>query len=318
MNAIVIDQYGSPEVLQTRRISTPLVEDDEVLVKVRAASLNPVDYKIRRGDLKKVLPIHFPKVLGYDIAGEIVGVGAKVRKFKAGDEVFAMLSTTEMGGYGGYVAVSEENVAIKPINLSFEEAAALPLAGLTALQALRDKGHLTERNQQVLINGASGGVGHLAIQIALARGASVVGVCGTEHVEMVRNLGADAVIDYHRQDFTQLSAQYDIVFDAVGKSSYPECKSILHEHGRFVTTGVSPEIFFQIGLSIFTKKKARLVSVSPKGEDLALLANYAEENQLKPVIENIYRPEEIPRAHQHLESEHVAGKLVLSMEDAGD
>lgn len=314
MNAIIIEQYGSPEVLQTRRVSTPFIEEDEVLVKVKAAGLNPVDYKIRQGKLKKIHKIKFPKVLGYDIAGEVAGVGTKVKNFKAGDEVYAMLPMSEMGGYAGYVAVNEKDLAFKPKNLSFEEAAAIPIGGLTALQALRDQGKLKDRNQEVLVNGASGGVGIFAVQIAKARGATVVGVCSTQNVEMVKSLGADAVIDYTKQDFTQLSAEYDIIFDAVGKRSYSECKRVLSKYGRYVTTGFSPKILLEFGISAFTNKKARLVSVHASGKDLELLTNYVEENMLKPVIEKVYSPEEMPLAHQRLESEHVAGKLVVKMD----
>lgn len=314
MNAVIIQQYGSPEVLTPTRVSTPLIENDEILVKVKAASLNPIDYKIRRGDLKKFIKLRFPKILGHDIAGEVAGVGPKVKNFKAGDEVYAMLSTPEMGGYGGYVAVREENVALKPKNLSFEEAAAIPLAGLTALQALRDRGKLQNRNQEVLINGASGGVGSFAVQIAKAKGAVVVGVCSTSHVEMVRQLGADAVIDYLKYDFTQLAAQYDIIFDAVGKRSFSDCRKVLYKYGRYVTTKSTPKNFILSGLTSFTHKKAAVVLTRPDGADLKLLANYAEEGLLRPVIEKIYTPEEMPRAHQRLESGHVAGKLIIKMD----
>lgn len=314
MNAVIIQQYGSPEVLTPTRVSTPLIEDDEILVKVKAASLNPIDYKIRRGDLKKIMKLSFPKVLGHDIAGEVAGVGPKVKNFKTGDEVYAMLNTPEMGGYGEYVAVREENMALKPKNLSFEEAAAIPLAGLTALQALRNRGKLQHRNQEVLINGASGGVGTFAVQIAKARGAVVVGICSTSHVEMVKQLGADAVIDYSKYDFTQLAAQYDIIFDAVGVRSFPECRKVLYQHGRYVTTRSSPKNFVLSGLSAFTRKKAAIVLTRPSGTDLKLLANYAEEGLLRPVIEKVYAPEEMPRAHQRLEGGHVAGKLVLKMD----
>lgn len=313
MNAIVIDQYGSPEVLQTRRISTPLIEDHEVLVKVHAAGLNPIDYKIRQGMLKKIYKLKFPAILGHDVAGVVAGTGNKVSDFKAGDEVYAMLPPLEMGAYAGYAAVDHRDLALKPKNLSFEEAAAIPLAALTALQGLRDKGAL-KRGQEVLINGASGGVGTFAVQIAKAMGAVVVGVCSGKNAEMVKSLGADVVLDYTKQDFTRLAAKYDIVFDTVNKRSFDACKRVLRKHGKFVTTGLSPQLLFKAGLSLLTSKKCRLISISSSGDDLRLIKNFAEENVLKPVIEKMYKPEEMPRAHQHLAGEHVAGKLVVKMD----
>ncbi len=313
MNAVVIDQYGSPKVLQVRRVSTPLVEDYEVLVKVHAAGLNPVDYKIRQGMLKKFYKLKFPAILGSDIAGVVAGTGNKVTDFKAGDGVYAMMPSLQMGGYAGYVAVDHHALALKPKNLSFEEAAAIPLAALTALQSLRDKGQL-KRNQEVLINGASGGVGSFAVQIAKALGAVVVGVCSGENAAIVRDLGADVVLDYHKQDFTRLAAQYDIVLDAVGKRSFAECKKVLKKHGRFVSTGISAQLFVDVALSLLMPKKCKMITTGSSGDDLRMLAGFAEENMLKPVIQKVYRPEEILQAHQTLAAGHVAGKLVVKMD----
>ncbi|MEQ9440419.1 MAG: NAD(P)-dependent alcohol dehydrogenase [Cyclobacteriaceae bacterium] len=314
MNAFIITQYGSPEVIQATKLSTPLIGAKEVLIKVVASGLNPMDYKVRRGDLKNVIQFQFPKILGVDIAGIISGVGSEVTELQPNDEVYALLPSPQWGGYGEYVTVKAKYVAKKPKNLSFEEAAVFPTAGLTAWQALRQKSKVY-RGSQVLINGASGGVGTFAVQIAKAAGARVTGVCSAKNIDFVRGLGADEVIDYHTQDFTQLPYFYDIVFDAVGNRSFSECKSILTKKGVYVTTTPSFKNMLHTGSTALVSKKSKIVMVKPSKEDLYQLTQFAEAGMLKPVIEKVYNAseKELVEAHQRMETGHTVGKLVMAM-----
>lgn len=314
MNAFIINQYGTPEVLQATKLSTPLVGPNEVLIKVVASGLNPLDYKVRRGDLKKVFRLEFPKILGADIAGVISGIGSDVTDLQPNDAVYALLPTPKWGGYGEYVTVKAKYVEKKPGNLSFEEAAAFPAAGLTAWQALRQKSRI-ERGTRVLINGASGGVGTFAVQIAHAAGARVTGVCSEANRDMVKQLGADEVVDYHRQDFTRMPDQYDVVFDVVGNRSFAECKPVLAKKGVYVTTTFSPKLLITSFFTNFFGKKSKIVMVKPRKEDLFQLAQFAEAGMIKAVIEKVYDATEkdLVEAHQQLESGHTAGKLVLKM-----
>ncbi|MGB3586549.1 MAG: NAD(P)-dependent alcohol dehydrogenase [Tunicatimonas sp.] len=215
MNAFVINQYGSPAVIKATKISTPLLGPKEVLIHVVAAGLNPLDYKIRRGDLKNMIRLSFPKVIGTDVAGTVVGIGSQVTDLQPNDEVYAMSPAPNFGGFAEYVAVDTKHVAKKPTNLSFKEAAAFPAAGLTAWQALRKKANISS-GSRVLVNGASGGVGTFAVQVAKVAGAYVTGVCSAQNIQLVKELGATDVIDYKLQDFTRMHQQYDVIFDAVG------------------------------------------------------------------------------------------------------
>jgi len=312
MNAFIIDQYGPPTVFSATKLSTPLLGAREVLIKVHAAGFNPLDYKVRRGDLKSVIRISFPKVLGSDVAGTVMGVGSEITALQPNDEVYAMLPAPQFGGYAEYVSIDAKHVALKPKNLSFEEAASIPIAGLTAWQALRKKGNIT-RGSRVLINGASGGVGTFAVQIAKDAGAQITGVCSTSNADLVKELGATEVIDYQLQDFTQLPYQYDVVLDAVGNQSLSSCKSILSKKGIFITTGVSFKNILDQALSIFGGKKSKIMMVQPDQEDLYQLAQFAEADMLKPVIQKVYDATEkdLVEAHQQLESGHTVGKLVM-------
>lgn len=220
MKAVIIRRYGAAEVLQYEDVEQPKIEPTQLLVKVRASSVNPIDWKIRQGMLSLITGSKFPKILGFDVAGEVVAIGSGVTRFKPGDAVYGSTSFPG-GGYAEFAAVPENLVVLKPTNLSYEEAAAVPLAALTALQALRDQGNI-QTGQTVLINGAAGGVGSFAVQIAKALGTVVTGVSSTKNLDLVKSLLADRVIDYTQQDFTQDTAQYDIIFDAVGKRSRRE------------------------------------------------------------------------------------------------
>ncbi len=314
MNAFTIDQYGPPTAFSATKLSTPLLGAKEVLIKVHAAGFNPLDYKVRRGDLKSVIRISFPKVLGSDVAGTVMGVGSEVTTLQPNDEVYAMLPAPHFGGYAEYVAVDAKHIALKPKNLSFEEASSIPIAGLTAWQALRTKGNITQ-GSRVLINGASGGVGTFAVQIAKDVGAQITGVCSAANTELVKGLGATDVIDYRLQDFTKLPYQYDVVFDAVGNQTLSSCKSILSKKGIFITTGVSFTNVLNQTLSIFGGRKSKIMMVQADREDLYQLAQFAEADMLKPVIQKVYdaTKKDLVEAHQQLEGGHTVGKLVMRM-----
>lgn len=314
MTGFIVSQYGPPTVLKITRISTPLLSPKEVLIKVAASGLNPLDYKVRRGDLKKIVRLSFPKVIGSDVAGTVVGVGSQVTNFQPNDEVYAMSPTPRFGGYGEYLAINAKHVAKKPTNLSFEEAAAIPIAGLTAWQALRKKATISP-NSRVLINGASGGVGTFAVQIAKAAGAHVTGVCSAQNLALVKELGATNAIDYKLQDFTQMPHQYDVIFDTVGNRSFLECKPALAKKGVYITTEVSPQAFFHSVLSFVGGKKSKIIMVKSDREDLYQLAQYAEASMLKPVIQKVYDATEkdMVEAHQQLETGHTVGKLVMQL-----
>lgn len=313
MKAVVIRRYGSTEVLQQEDIEQPQIKPHQLLVKVYATSVNPVDWKIRKGMLRILTGRRFPLVLGLDLSGEVVTVGDRVTRFKSGDQVYANLGTPPGGAYAEYVAVSETAVALKPTNMTHEQAAAVPVAGLTALQALRDQGQL-QSGAQVLINGASGGVGSFAVQIAQAMGATVTAVCSTKNIEWVTALGADRVIDYTQQDFTQDTASYDIIFDAVSKQSFSRCKSALKGQGVYIATLPAPERLVQ-GLltAVIPGKKAKLILTRASSRDLTTLKDWIEAGKVRAVIDRTYPLSEVAAAHAYSETGHVVGKIVMTV-----
>ena len=289
----------------------------EILVRVHAAGVNPVDWKIRCGDLRLILWPRFPYIPGGDIAGEVVKVGTGVTRFQPGDAVVAFVDPRQGGGYADLAVVEESAAALKPPSLSFAEAASLPIAGVTALQALRDMGGLKEGGS-VLINGGAGGVGHFAVQIARALGAMVAATCGPSHVAFVESLGADTVIDYSREDFTRRSEQYDVVFDAVAKSSFPACRHLLKPGGAYVTTLPGPGILFwsgvQSGAGLFGRaKRAKFLMVRPEGTDLAFLGQFADQGRLRPTVGRTYPLERARDAQDESEQGHMRGKIVLEV-----
>jgi len=221
MKAVIINRYGSPDVLQYQDVELPQIKRDQLLVRVHAASVNPIDWKIRKGMLRLFTGNSFPMILGFDVSAEVVEVGQSVTQFKPGDLIYARLDQLPGGAYAEYAAVAAKVAALKPENLTHEEAAAVPLAALTALQALRDEGGL-QPGHKVLINGSSGGVGTFAVQIAKAMAAEVTAVCSPKNIELAKTLGADHTLDYTQQDFTQDVARYDIIFDAVGNRSFAQ------------------------------------------------------------------------------------------------
>ncbi len=311
MQRVIYEAYGSPDALKIQQTEIPEPSDDEVLVKVMAAGVNPVDFKLRNGSMRFISPAKFPRVPGGEIAGIVEKAGKNAGKFKAGEKVFAMLPMAG-GGYSSYLAVKENLLAQMPDNMSFRQGAAIPLAGLTALQCLRDKAGI-KAGDEVLINGGSGGVGMFAILIAKACGASVTAVCSGRNLEFVKELGAHNTINYQTEKFTESTAKFDIVFDAVAKSNYSSAKKILTPAGIFVSTVPSPSLMFRQMINPLTRKKAFGILTRPGGKDLAYLATLFSQGKLTPNIEKVYTLENANLAHEHIESERVRGKIVIVM-----
>ena len=314
MKAVILEKYGSSDLLQYVDIEKPSITAEQVLVKVKASSINPLDWKVRQGMLKAFSGNKFPIILGFDVAGIVEEIGSRVTQFKPGDAVFACTTEGFQGSANAeYIAVAERLLAPKPANLSDEEAAAVPLAALTALQALRDKGKI-DRGDRVLINGASGGVGSFAVQIAKELGAEVTGVCSTKNVELVRSLGAETVLDYTREDFTQNSQQYDCIFDAVAKQSFPKCRQVLKTKGIYIST--LPDLggaFWNIVTSIFPGKTSKWIVLNPNAEDLNILKSWIESEKIRVIIDRVYPLSELAAAHGYSESERAVGKIIISV-----
>lgn len=314
MKAIYYLEYGPADVLQFGEQPTPEPKAGELLVRVHASSINPVDWKIRSGDLRLVSGFCFPQIPGRDVAGVVERVGAGVTGFRPGDRVFGMVDT--LGGANAEYAVLPAKVAAAlPAGLSFAEAAAVPLAGLTALQGLRDRGQLTA-GERVLINGASGGVGTLAVQLARLLGAGhVAAVCSARNAALVRGLGPDEVIDYHEHDFTRDHGRYDLIFDAVAHSSYLQSKAALRPGGRYVTTVIdAKDAALGLPLSVFSDKKLAMVLARDRGSDTRQLAQWLAAGQLRPVIDSTFPLAETAQAQRLSEQGHAAGKIVLTVD----
>ncbi len=318
MKAVYFARYGASDVLEYGDWPAPRPRDRQVLIEVHAASVNPRDWLIRSGRYfaKPMLPRR-PFVLGSDVAGVVVEAGTEVRRFAPGDEVFAMQPTSDgFGGYAEYVAVREPAVAPKPANMSFEEAAAVPLAGLTALQALRDDAGLTS-GQRVVVVGASGGVGHYAVQIARAMGAAVTGVCSTANVDLARELGAERVVDYKKERFNDVLTGYDAVFDTIGKESLATCAAVLKKGGVYVTTVPSRAnalaSLVSRPLSWFGGRRSAMVLVRSNAEDLEQLGRWVEEGALRSLVDQVRPLAEAARVHDYSRRFRTRGKNVLAV-----
>jgi NADPH:quinone reductase-like Zn-dependent oxidoreductase len=323
MKAMVYTQYGPPDVLQLKEVEKPTPKEDEVLVKVHAASANPYDWHLMRGapfiariNTGLLKPKH--TILGVDIAGRVEAVGRNVTQFQPGDEIFGGISG---GGFAEYVCASENALALKPANLSFETAAAAPVVAFTALQGLRDTGRI-QPGQKVLINGASGGVGTFAVQIAKSFDTEVTGVCSTRNVDMVRSIGADQVIDYTQDDFTTSGQHYDLIFDAVGNRSAAEYKRSLSPNGICSITGFTTlfhEVFQVMILgswvSMTGSKKIRSMGIAkPNQKDLLFIKELLETGKVVPIIDRRYLLSETAEAIRYLEEGHARGKVVITVE----
>jgi NADPH:quinone reductase-like Zn-dependent oxidoreductase len=313
MKAVLYHRYGGPEVLEYADLPEPAIGDRQVLIKVHAAGVNPVDSRLRRG-APRIPFLRWPRIPGVDIAGEIVRVGRSVTRFQPGEAIYAMLSPfSSSGGCAEYAAVPERAVARKPGKLTFEEAAAVPLAALTALQALRNQGRIA-RGHDVLINGASGGVGSFAVQIARVYGAEVTAVTSRHNMEFVQTLGANSVIDYASEDFTVSPSRYDLIFDAVGLRSFRTCQHALRPKGTYVSTlpKLSTVIRMMTG-PLAGGKQARVLTVRARGTDLEQLTTWIEAGQVRPQIDRILPLSKTAEAHAYSEGGHARGKIVIDV-----
>ena len=328
MKAIAYEKYGSADVLELREVGKPEIEGDQVLVRVLAASANPYDWHFMRGIpyIARLMAtgVRKPKhtLLGSDVAGEVEAVGKAVTRFRPGDKVFGFVGA---GGFADYVSAPEKLLALKPANLSFEQAATVPLAAVTALQGLRDAGQIRS-GERVMIVGASGGVGTFAVQIAKWYGAQVTGVCSTGNLEMVRSIGADHVIDYTREDYTRNGQHYDLIFQLAGTTSASAFRRVLTSKGRLVlSSGDSPgRVIGPVGrivkamlLSPFVGSQKMLPFVAKaSSDDLQALRELIEAGRIKPVIDRTYPLSEAADAIRYLETGHARGKVVISVSAA--
>jgi NADPH:quinone reductase-like Zn-dependent oxidoreductase len=323
MKAIVYHEYGQADVVKCEEIEKPLPKDDEVLIRVRAASVNPLDWRLMAGKpplLRLFFGLRKPRSgrPGVDVAGGVEAVGSKVTQFKPGDEVFGSCR----GAFAEYACSGESKIAMKPDNVTFEQAASINVAGLTALQGLRDKGKI-QPGSKVLINGAAGGVGTFAVQIAKSFGAHVTGVCNTRNIEMVRSIGADEVIDYTQDDFTTSNQRHDLILDCVGNHSFSACRRVLNTGGRFVMVGgphdpsmilLLAEMIKDVLVSVFISQKAVMFIAKSSQDDLTLIGQLIATGKIKPVIERRYTLSEAADAIGHVEEGHARGKVVITLD----
>ena len=322
MQAITFAKYGGPDVLSHGTAPVPTPADGQVLIRVKAASVNPLDWHLIRGLpylVRLQAGVRRPKrqTPGADVAGVIEAVGNGATRFQVGDEVFGEVN----GSFAELATTNEKNLAIKPSNISFEQAAAMPVAALTALQGLRDKGHI-RAGHKVLINGASGGVGTMAVQIAKALGAEVTAVCSGRNLDLVRSIGADHVVDYTEADFTQLDEKFDIIYDAIGNRSVFECRKIMAPDGVLVAVGadgmgnwIGPLTHFaKVGIaSLLGSQQMAVFLAKVDHEDLAAIAGMVEAGDVTPVIDRTYSLAQVPEAVAYLEAGHARGKVVISL-----
>jgi len=320
VKAIVYHEYGPPTVLRCEEIEKPAPGDSEVLLQVRAAALNPYDWHFMRGEpyaIRLMAGMGKPKNkrLGADVSGVVEAVGRNVTRFKPGDAVYGLCQ----GAFGEYVCTAESKLVKKPDGMTFEHAASIPIAGLTALQSLLDKGK-TQPGQSVLVNGASGGVGTFGVQIAKALGAKVAGVTSTGNVELVRSIGADDVIDYTKQDFTKCTQRFDVILDCVGNHSFSECCRVLNPKGRIIGAGGKTDNWMlkPIGRmittavqSLFVSQKQLSIFAKMNQADLLVISELVASGKVRPVIDRRCKLDELPEAMRYLEEGHARGKVVI-------
>jgi NADPH:quinone reductase-like Zn-dependent oxidoreductase len=320
MKAAVYTRFGPPDVVQITDVEKSSPKDNEVLIKVRAASVNPLDWHFMRGTpyiLRIQAGLREPKDnrLGVDVAGVVEAVGKDVTQFKSGDEVFGSCR----GAFAEYACTSESALVMKPDNVTFEQAASVPVAAYTALQSFRDKGHI-QPGHKVLINGAAGGVGTFAVQVAKSFDADVTGVCSTRNLDMVRSLGADKVIDYTREDFTKSGQRYDLILDCIGNHSLLACRRVLNPKGIYIAVGGPggrwmirgmARLITALVLSRFVSQKLVMVLAKPNKEDLIIMRELMKAGKVTPVIDKRYSLGEVPEAIRYLEEGHARGKVII-------
>jgi NADPH:quinone reductase-like Zn-dependent oxidoreductase len=327
MKAIVRTTYGPPDVLQLKDVEKPTPKDDDVLIEVHAASVNAADWHLLTADvfLIRLMGQGFlkpkVKVLGADVAGRVEAIGRNVKQFQPGDEVFGDIFGSGLGSLAEYACASENALVAKPASLTFEEAAAVPLAAVTALQGLRDRGRI-KSGQRVLVNGASGGVGTFAVQIAKSFGAEVTAVCSTGKMDMVRSISADRVIDYTQEDFTRSGQRYDLILAANGYHPILHYRRALSPNGTYVMSGGAPAQMFQAILlgpwiSVIGSRKMRMLSAKPNQKDLVFVKELIEAGKLRPVIDRRYPLGQAPEAIRYLGEGHARGKIVITVKHDG-
>lgn len=332
MKAFIVDRYKSNGALRFGDMPEPEVRDDDVLVAIHAASLNPLDAKLRDGEFKLILPYRLPLILGNDLAGVVVRVGSKVRAFKSGDEVYARPSQNRIGTFAELIAMNEGDVALKPRNLTMEEAASIPLVGLTAWQVLIERAKL-KKGQKVLIHAGSGGVGTFAIQLAKHIGATVATTAGTTNVDLVRSLGADVVIDYKKEDFAEILNGYDVVLNSLGRDTLEKSLKVLKSGGKLISISGPPDLTFakEIGLNWFPQQIMRLLSFGVRrkakrhgisysfafmranGEQLSKITSLIEAGVVRQVVDRIFPFQATNEAMDYLVTGRAKGKIVIKV-----
>ena len=332
MNAFILDRYGSADRVRAGDMPDPELREDDVLVQVHAAGVNLLDSKLRNGEFKRILPYRLPLILGHDVAGVVVGVGSRVRRFKQGDEVYARPPDGRIGAFAEFIAIRENDVAIKPRTLSMEEAASIPLVGLTAWQALIERAHL-KHGQQVLIHAGSGGVGTFGIQLAKHVGATVATTTSTANVDLVRSLGADIVIDYKKQDFTDVLRDYDVVLNSLDKVTLEKSLRVLKPGGHLISISGPPDAAFarSIGaswivrlivaaLSYGIRVKARwrhahysFLFMRADGGQLTEITSLIDAGILRPVVDRVFPFASTKEAMAYVEAGRARGKVVVSL-----
>ncbi|PEC22984.1 NADP-dependent oxidoreductase [Bacillus cereus] len=331
MKAMIIDKYGKVPMRMTE-VPTPEINEYEVLAEIHAASINPIDFKIRDGKVKMLLKYKMPLILGNDFSGVIVKVGAKVTRFKVGDEIYARPRKDKIGTFAEYIAIHEDDIALKPKNLSFEEAASIPLVGLTSYQALHDITHL-QQGQKILIHAGSGGVGTFAIQLAKIMGATVTTTASEAGANLVKSLGADEIINYKTEKFEDILTNYDAVFDTIGGSTLEKSFNIIKSGGNIVSVSGMPNArfgkefgsgFFKTLLFSFASNKLTALEkkhnaqysflfMKPSGDQLRIIANYIESGKIKPVIDRVFPFEDAQKAMEYSESGRAKGKIIVKI-----
>lgn len=312
MKAIIINSYGGPEVLEYVDVVTPEPGPDEILIRVKAAAVNPVDWKVRMGKLKMLTGRKFPLYLGVEASGIIEKTGKNVKNLEPGMRVFAGKNHTG-GAYADFFCVPAENAVVLPEEIDFETGSTLAVAGVTALQALRDHGEL-EAGMHVLINGASGGVGMYAVQIAKILGANVTGVCSTKNLKLVRSWGVDKIIDYTRRSWSKSKEQFDIILDAAGNKSFSQVKNNLEPHGVFIKLNFNLKNGFdQYIMSLFSSRKMKVILLKNKSEDVKWVRDQIALRNIQVRIDKTFKLDDVRKAHEYSETGRVKGKIVLTV-----
>ncbi|MGE5393209.1 MAG: NADP-dependent oxidoreductase [Candidatus Saccharibacteria bacterium] len=312
MKAMLIYKYGGPEVFEWQDFHVPQIKDDEILIKAYGSSVNPVDCAFRQGHMKTFFRLDFPAVLGVDVSGIVEKTGKNVTKFSIGDRVYAFTGLDRNGAYAEYAAIPETYAALIPDNLNVTQAGAIPVVGLTAYEAFVDVAPL-KKGMNVLINGAGGGVGTFAVQIAKAMGAHVTAVCSESKALLVKNLGADTVVNYHRENIFHSDKKFDVILNCVRGSDIGKWKGLLNNNGKQVVIAANPVQMPMISLSnIFSSRKSVIFNVKPDGKALQELSNLISTNKVKPIVSKTFSLEELATAHHYCETESFAGKIAIS------